>query len=197
MAIDVEALLADIDPESPCGEDMTYDPAYLELERIAQGTPEQQVGNTIVAAEEPIWRDVRDQAMALLERTRDLRVVIYFALASMRLDGLPGLRDGLALLRGTIDKRSQTVHPQLDPDDDNDPLERMNIISSLSPPPLIYGDPMQFKARLRETPLCNSKQLGRFSLRDILVARGEMTPADADAKPTEMSVIEGAFQSTR
>ena len=120
MAIDVEALLAEIDPESPCGEDLTYDPAYLELERIAQVTPEQQIGNTIVAAEEPNWRDVRDQAMTLLERTRVLRVVIYLSLSSMKLDGLPGLRDGLALLRGTIDKRWETVHPQLDPDDDND-----------------------------------------------------------------------------
>ena len=196
MAIDIESLLTPIGEESPCGEDLSYDPTYMELERIAQGTPEQQVGDTVVEAEEPNWRDVRKQATELLGRTRDLRVVVYLGLSLLKTEGVSGLRDGLLLLRNVIEKYWDTVHPQLDPDDDFDPLERVNILSQLSPPPEVYEDPMKFKQRLRETPLCNSKQLGQFSLRDILVARGEMSPGDAATAPPEMSVIEGAFQDS-
>ena len=54
-----------------------------------------------------------------------------------------------------------------------------------------------FTQRLREAPLCNSRQLGQFSLRDILIAKGELTPADeSDASSPEMSVIEAAFEDT-
>jgi type VI secretion system protein ImpA len=196
MAIDVEALLAEVDPESPCGEDLTYDPEYLELERVAQGTPEHQVGSTVVQAEEPDWRDVRDKAVALFGRTKDLRVGMHVALASLQLDGVLGLRDGLALLRGLVERYWEQVYPQLDPEDDYDPLERMNILSALSPPAEVYADPMQFRQRARAAALCRSKQLGSFSLRDLLVARGEMAPADAGASPPELPVIEAAFQDT-
>ena len=37
MPLDIESLLAPISEEAPCGEDLTYDQAYMELERIAQG----------------------------------------------------------------------------------------------------------------------------------------------------------------
>jgi type VI secretion system protein ImpA len=196
MPTDVEGLLAEIDPESPCGEDLTYDAGYLELERAAQGTPEQQVGETVVHAEEPNWREVRGQAIELLGRTKELRLVLYLALSLLKLEGVPGLRDGLAVLRGVLERYWDNVHPQLDAEDDYDPLERINIIASLSPPPDTYGDPMMFLQRLREAPLCDSKQLGKYSLRDILIARGDITPADSDEHPAELPVIEGAFQDT-
>lgn len=197
MAIDIDGLLAEIDPESPCGEDLAYDAAYLELERVAQGTPEQQVGETIVQAEEPNWRDVHEKATELMGRTKDLRVVLYLALSLLKMEGIPGLRDGLALLRGMLERYWEHMYPQLDAEDDYDPLERVNIIASLSPPPESYGDPMMFLPRVREAPLCDSRQMGRYSLRDVLIARGELAPADAEqSAPAELSVIEAAFTDT-
>ena len=70
------------------------------------------------------------------------------------------------------------MHPQLDPADGNDPLQRLNVLSSLSPTGA-YGDTMQFKGHLREAPPCRSKLLGTFSL-DILIANGQMPPANPD-----------------
>jgi type VI secretion system protein ImpA len=197
MAIDIESLLAEIDPESPCGEDLAYDPEYLELERAAQGTPEQQVGDTIVEAEEPNWREIRDKSIELLGRTKDLRLVMHLSLALLQMEGVQGLRDGVALLRAAIDQYWEGLYPQLDPEDDYDPLERMNILSSLSPPADVFADPMKFRERLRLAPLCRSKQLGSYCLRDLLIARGDMAPADTETSaPVEMSVIEGAFQDS-
>ena len=195
MAIDVEKLLAEINSDSPCGEDLSYAPAFLELERVAQGTPEQQVGDTIVPAEEPNWRDVRDQALALTERTRSLSVIKYLVVSLMRIEGLDGLRSGMAVLRGSLERYWDTLWPQLDPDDANDPLERLNIISFLAPPVGIYGDPLQFMRHLSEVPLCNSRQLGSFSMRDIQIARGELTAPEGEPVPKAAN-IEGAFRDT-
>ena len=195
MAIDVERLLAEISPEAPCGEDLSYDPALMELERVAQGTPEQQVGDTIVPAEEPNWRDVRNKALELSARTRSLTVLKYLVVSALETEGLSGLADSLAVLRGSLERYWDTLWPQLDPDDAYDPLERMNIISFLSPPPGVYGDPIQFLQRLAKAPLCKSKQLGSYSYRDIQIARGEITPS-ADGESANVSSIEAAFRDT-
>lgn len=187
--LDVERLLIEVSPEAPCGEDLSYDPACLELERLAQGTPERQVGDAIIPAEEPNWRAVLDAAIELLGRTKDLRIAVHAAFAALRTEGLPGLRDGVAVLRGFAERYWEQVHPQLDPDDP-DPLERVNIIASLV-------DHDTFLRRIRETPLCGSARTGRFSLRDILVARGELpvTP-DPQHPPVDIAQIEAGFEDT-
>ncbi len=193
--IDMEGLLAPVSEETPCGEDLSYDPAYVELETAAQGTAEQRMGDSVVAAQEPNWRDVRERCTDLLARSKDLRLVLHLTLALLRLEGLAGFRDGLALLHGLLERFWGDLHPRLDPEDDNDPTERMNIVSSLSPPAGVYQDPMQFLRRVREAPLCASRSLGRFSLRDIMAATGEV-PAEPDSPAPEMSVIEAAFADT-
>jgi type VI secretion system protein ImpA len=195
MAIDVDKLLAEIDAESPCGEDLVYDPAYLELERVLQGTPEQQVGSTIVQAEEPDWSEGRKQALALLERTKDLRVVVYLTQALTRTDGIPGVRDGLALLRGVLERYWDQIHPQLDPDDDYDPTERMNVLAAFAAPQEMQDTPVSFDLLLTAT-LCTSPVLHRsYSLRDIRVAKGELSPGETAAGqgPPDLVEIAAAF----
>ena len=194
--IDVEALLAEISPEAPCGEDLSYDAAYLSLEREAQGTQERVMGDEVIQAEEPNWREVATQALALCERSRDLRVVLTLSVAALKLEGLLGLRDGLALLRGLIEQRWEHLHPQLDPDDDNDPLERMNIVSALAQPEGSLQDPLMFIRRLRETPLTDSAQVGRFSLREILIGTGEVEMPPGMDSPPDAAQIDAAFDDT-
>ena len=57
--IDVEKLLAPVDGESPVGADLSYDPSIMEIEQLAAGKPEQQIGDTIVPAEDPDWKELR------------------------------------------------------------------------------------------------------------------------------------------
>jgi len=188
--IDIEGLLGEVSTEPPCGPDLRYDPAYLELEEMLQARPEEEKG-------EPNWGKARERCVELLGQTKDLRVALYLALALLKSEGIAGMRDGLGVLRGLLERFWDDVHPQLDPDDNNDPLERLNIIGSLSLPPGSFQDPMMFNQRLREVPLCNSRRLGHFSLRDILIAKGELTlPDDAEAPKPEMSVIDAAFEDT-
>ena len=55
--LDLDSLLLDLSVDAPCGEDLEYDPAFGELERSAEGKPEQQFGDTIVEAEDLCFRN--------------------------------------------------------------------------------------------------------------------------------------------
>ncbi|MBN1669522.1 MAG: type VI secretion system protein TssA [Kiritimatiellae bacterium] len=192
MAIAVDQLLAEISADAPCGEDISYDAGYMEVERMAQGTPETQ----FQPGEEPNWKEISARCEELTGRSKNLRVILLLTLAEVCLDGVAGLRDGLALLHGVLERYWDQVYPRLDPDDNNDPLERMNIIASLSPPPDAYQDPMRFKDRVLDAPLCESRQLGRYGLRHILTAAGELAVPEGGESPPSRSMIDGAFEDT-
>ncbi|MDT8302459.1 MAG: type VI secretion system protein TssA [Sedimentisphaerales bacterium] len=198
MAIDIESLLLEVNTEAPCGEDLSYDASFLALEDMLRA----KAGGGVVAGveeeiEEPNWREIREKSSELLKRSKDLRLVIYLTLSLLKMDGITGLRDGLALMRGLLERYWDGLYPQLDPDDNNDPLERINILQSLSPVTISEQDPIKFKRRLAEVPLCNSVQMGRFSLRDIQIAKDEITVSDElKAKAPNISVIDAAFQDT-
>jgi type VI secretion system protein ImpA len=188
--IDINALLSEVSAESPCGEDLEYDPAYGELERNAQGTPEQTIGDSVVGGEPPDWRAVRDQATELLRRSKDLRIVVYLLRALARTDGMNGLSDGLALIRGLLERYWDDVHPQLDPEDNNDPTLRVNIITTLCDRDALVNN-------VREAPLSNSRALGRFGLYDILVANGAVSAPEGEAESVpNMATIDAAFMDT-
>src|ERR1700722_14726069 len=121
MTIDVAALLAPVSEEAPCGEAVEYDAQFNELETLARGTPEQEVGDTIIPAEEPDWREVARIAQELAARSKDLRVALYVGRADVKQRALPGLTQGLDLIKGYLEQYWPAVHPQLDPEDANDP----------------------------------------------------------------------------
>lgn len=183
-ALDVEALLAPVSAEAPCGENLEYDADYVIMEQAAVGKPEQQFGATVIPAEEPNWREMQSQALALLPKSKDLRVAVYLTRAAVRTSGLAGLADGLEVLSGFIERYWDGVHPQLDPDD-NDPTQRVNSLASLT------GSQETLKG-IREATVVASRAMGKFSYRDVLIASGEMPPP-AGTPPVEQSSIDGAF----
>ncbi|HEU0200030.1 MAG TPA: type VI secretion system protein TssA [Burkholderiaceae bacterium] len=185
QTLDVESLVTPLGGEAPCGDNLEYDPQFGELERALQGKAEVQYGATLVAAEPPDWKLAKSRAIDLLARTRDLRIGVSLAQALLRTDGVAGFSDGLAVVAGLLQNLWDQVHPQLDPDDGNDPTMRVNAIAALC-------DAETTLRGLRETPLVSSRVHGRFSLRDLEVAAGDVPPP-ADSKPPEMSVIDGAF----
>ena len=63
-------LQAPPDASAPCGPDLEYDNAFLALNQAAAGRPESQWD----AGEPANWAQVRTQAEALFERTKDLRL---------------------------------------------------------------------------------------------------------------------------
>jgi type VI secretion system protein ImpA len=188
--IELEQFLSQISADAPCGEDLEYDSAFMEMEKLAQGTPERQYGNTIIPAEPPNWGGIKKAALELLSRTKDLRVAVYLTRALLYTDGLEGFGSGLDLLRGLIGQFWDEVHPKLDPDDGYDPTSRVNTIE-------ILIDPDETLRSLKEWPLVVSRVAGRFSYRDIQIAAGELKPVVAKDDKTplpQQAMIDSAFQ---
>ena len=183
--IDVEALLREITPDAPSGENLEYDPLFLEMEQAAQGKPEQQMGDETIPAEAPNWEEAKKKALEIAPRSKDLRVGVYLIRALARTDGLPGLCDALKLLLGYVQQYWESVHPQLDAEDDNDPTMRVNALVALQ-------DPEAVLSAVREAPLVQSKLAGAFSFKDVLVARGAL-PAAQDEEPPDQAMINGVF----
>jgi len=185
--LDLGQFLEEISTKSPCGEDLEYDPEFGEMERAAQGKSEQQIGDTLIPEEDADWLAVKTKAISLFDRTKDLRVAVYLARSLLHTKGLFGLRDGLGLIQGLLENYWESVHPQLDPADNNDPTLRINTLTTLYDPGTVLHD-------IREATLVNSSALGRFSLRDILIASGKLSlPTGSDEKAVEVSTINAAF----
>ena len=185
--VDVNKLLKEVSPEAPAGEDLEYDNTFIELQLAVQGKPEEYSGKTIIkAAEPPNWREVRKLATELLGRSKDLRIGINMVQALVNLEGFLGLADGLSLLRGLLERYWDNVHPQLDPDDDNDPTMRINILASLV-------DRTAMLNVIRHTTLVNSRAIGRFSLHDISLAKGGEEAKGKDQTVPDKASIGAAF----
>lgn len=195
--VNVESLLKPLSEAEPCGENLRWDRAYLELERLAEGKEETQYS----AGEEPDWRQVRDVCVELLGRGRHLRIGLLLTVAATRMEGFPGLRDGLQVIAGWLTDSWDGIWPRLDAEDNNDPTERVNALAALATPIATYGDKTKFLDRVYEAPLCQSRQLGVFSLKDIAIAAGTLEQAAAQPgqeerpKPT-LAVIDAAFAET-
>jgi type VI secretion system protein ImpA len=162
--MDVQRLLEPVSPESACGDDLEYDAAFFELERAAQGQPERQMGDAVLAAEPPEWRQVRDLASALLGRSKDLRIANYYLQSAIALEGLPGLAQGLQLILELLRRYWDGLHPGLDASDNNDPTFRINALSGIGAEPMIR--------LLQDVPLIKSRVFGSVSLKAALNGTG-------------------------
>lgn len=176
----VAAWLLPLDGE-PCGPDLEYDPDYLELLQAAAGKPETQ----FAAAEPPVWGDVHERAAALMGRSRDLRIALYWARAELHVNGLPGLPAVLQLFRGLLDNFwDQGLHPVLDPDD-HDAFARLSVIVNLDKIDSLLGD-------VRQALVLPDRRLGGLRVRDLEVAMDRLPPRP-DEQPRSLGELHGLF----
>ena len=191
--INANQILKPVTEENPCGENLYYDPSFQELESLMKGKEETQFS----PAEPPDFQKLQTRCLELLERSKDLRLLTNLCAATVKVEGLLSLREVFAALRELLTKHWEGLYPRLDPDDNNDPTERMNIMASLANPRGTFGDSMKFLERLHEAPLTNSTQLGRFSLADIARAEaGAGAGPDEEKRSVTAEQIQAAFRDT-
>jgi type VI secretion system protein ImpA len=184
--MDLQGLLASRGDDAPSGENLEYDMDFTMLELAAQPGEEKQSGDAIIAAEDPDWTDVRDKALAVLERSHDLRAAAYLGQSLLYIEGLPGFADVTGYVRGLLEEYWETAHPQLDAEDDDDPTARINASQNLAGPTTVLR-------ALRRAHLSDSRTYGRISLRDIQAVSGE---APDPAVTVDSTTITAAFQDT-
>lgn len=161
------------DEAAPCGPDLEYDNAFLLLTQAAAGKPESQFG----PAEPPDWVAVREAAEALLDRSRDLRLAIYWLRSGVRLLGYGALPVGLELVNGMLQQLWQQMHPQPDPDD-GDLYARANALTLLREADGLLGD-------LREMQVVQDRSVGQFSGRAVELAAGLVQGGAEEESPNK------------
>ncbi|WP_295989988.1 type VI secretion system protein TssA [Rugamonas sp.] len=183
---DLDAFFLDLEADAPCGGNLEYDPDFVALEQDMLGKPEVQYGDTITAAVPPEWKAVKRVALQLLARSRDLRLAVHLLRANLALQGLPGLTDGLRLIERLLEERWDSVHPELDADDDMDPTLRINSLAVLADRTTVLKD-------LRDVTLLTLPGLGPLRLRMLDIASGELAPSEGQDK-VAMESIERALR---
>lgn len=115
-----------------CGANLEYDAEFVELQRAVAGTVDQEYGDTFIPAVKPDWKSISERAGALLQRSKDLRIVEWLTRAWMESMGLDGYAKGIALVKDLLDTRWDGVYPRVETGDDGqaDPFLRMNALQA-------------------------------------------------------------------
>lgn len=122
--IDIEELLQPISEEQPTGEDLraddSYDSVYFAMRSArdtARSAEKRVVEMEDAAGTPPEWGTVASLAAdALRTRTKDLAVASWYTEALLRTEGLAGLRDGLRLIHGLVERYWDGLYPEEDED---------------------------------------------------------------------------------
>lgn len=177
---ELESLLSPLADDAPSGADLEYDPVFLALQTAGAGRPEQQYGETVIAAQEPDWPAVFAHGLDLAARTRDLRVATWLLRSGARLEGWPAVPRGLSLVLGLLEGQWTTVHPQLDASDGNDPTARLNALAVIAHP--------EGLADLRTASLTGQRAGPR--VRDVELAFGRAEPVAGESVPSEQGIAD-------
>jgi len=156
--------------DPPCGEDLEWDNEYLEMTQASVGKPGSQFSNDS-DAKPPEWRTVKRLAESLFERTRDVRVAIFWTRAQVHLEGAMTLPDSLRLVHGLLERYWDDVHPK---PDDGDAYARVNALNEM-------GGSGGLLADLRQSVVVASRSIGELRGREIELALGLLEPREGES----------------
>ncbi|MFT4172414.1 MAG: type VI secretion system protein TssA [Rhodocyclaceae bacterium] len=165
------SLLAPVTTREPCGCDLEYDPEFVVLQARATPREEAQYGDFVAQRESIDWSEVDRDCQRLLQRSKDLRVLVLLLRSRTRLEGAAGVCDVLALMRELVKRYPNDVHPRLEGDGEPDAALRVNALAALL-------DPEGFMSDLREVPLSGSLAT-RLRVRDVERAMAASRAPDA------------------
>lgn len=169
--------------DTKSGENCEYDQLYLGMDALAAPVAEQEVGESVAEGRDADFRQLQRDCESLWSKTRDLRVAAYFTIADFCNNGLEGLVQGLKLIDYLVTELWDEAYPQLDPDDDNDPTERLNILAMISPKQGAFSDSVQFINHFRQQKLVKALP---YTMRDVMAAQGLL---NSDGTHVDMSLV--------
>ena len=152
-----------------CGADLEYDDDFREIGKAAVGKPGTQFAGD-ADAKPPDWRAVNNLAESMFERTRDVRVALFWARAQLHLEGAPTLPASLRLIHGLLERYWAELHPLPDGDDF---FARVNALADMCTPAGLLGD-------LRDALIVVNRSIGELRGRDVEIALGTAEPRASD-----------------
>ena len=163
--------------EPACGEDLEWDNDFLEMTQAAAGKPGTQFSDD-KDAKPPDWRSVQKLAESLFERTRDLRVAIYWARAQLHLESALTVPDSLRLIHGLLERYWDDLHPR---PDDGDAYARVNALNDMGSAAGLFGD-------LRQSLVISNRSIGELRGREVEIALGMLDARDGESVPSTAQI---------
>ncbi|MGH8075505.1 MAG: type VI secretion system protein TssA [Lysobacter sp.] len=180
--LELDELLSPISDARPSGEDLSFSLEYDAIQEARRADdPSLEQGEWVTELKSADWAAVaRHSSQLLQQRSKDLRLAVWWAEAQTRNHDFVGLARGYRLVARLCDVFWDDVHPQVE---DDDLEQRIGNISWL------IGHSTEW---LRELPLTQAPQ-GRFGLADFEAARGRQ--GDHSTEPT-LETLEAARRDT-
>ena len=173
----VEELCKPVSVESPCGEDLVYDPDFMQLQTDLEPPQERMIG--AATTKEPNWREIAARSEALFSRTKDLRVAVWLTRAWTRRDGLIGLVSGLYLINDLITLYWKDMHPR-SAEDENDFRMKLNTLSEIGHYEILVRDVQSIVLVF---------QYDKMAIRDILIVLGKIRVANHSSGYTQAQIV--------
>jgi type VI secretion system protein ImpA len=157
MQLDVDALLAPVPGDAPCGIDLADDNDRLAIDDIFESVQRQDFDG-----EDPNWRALTDELVAMFGRSKDLWLAVYLCRAGARLGDLEQVAGGLRVLAGLLAEWN-FVFPTLE---DVGAQGRKSRVAELT-------QRRSFLTALEAIPLINDSRHGAFTAADLEQFAGE------------------------
>jgi len=184
-----DALLLPITADQPCGESLEDTPLLASFDafrlfgqaKALDAPPEPDEKRIPKPPESPEWVEIRDKASEALGKSKDLRLLAHLGTALLRTDGVPAFSETLKIASHWLDTYWTQTYPLVD----EDAVPRQSALNC-------FADHMAVVDALRRLPLVSSREHGRFGLREIEIATGQLLPGAGDPRP-DYEQIKAAF----
>ena len=175
----IESLLQPVSAEQPGGAPQAFDRELDELETLLKGKPEVEMGSIRRPAEPPDWGNLERKSAEFLGHSKHLRAALIYCCCALKTRGLEGFRDGLELIAGLLERFWNDVQPLLEPEDNNDPTRRLNIVGAITQPRGSVSGWLTIVDYLYVCPLVQRRGSVPVSL-DLAESLGKAGPGEGD-----------------
>lgn len=133
-------LLQPLPGSCSCGENLEYDADFLMLQSRLQPRLNAEYGSFIEAAEPVNWAETERDCLMLLQKSKDIRLMVILMRCRIRQIGVAALDEGLQALHALLMAWPAETYPQLVDEGEYDPLLRANALSELEDPAGLLKD---------------------------------------------------------
>lgn len=133
-------LLQPLSQDNPCGENLEYVPDFIMLQSRLQPKLAAEYGDFVEAAEPINWTETERECLDLLQKSKDVRLIIILMRCRLRRIGLAAIAEGTEVLAALLSIWPDDLHPQLLDEGEFTPILRANAFAELEDPEGLITD---------------------------------------------------------
>lgn len=184
---DIEQLLAETSEIPPAGVDLEAgDAAFSFMDLIARAGGDPEFADPDKAP--PSWPEILDEAAAMLDSSKDLRLAVVYTRAATHLTGICGFDAGMKLVEGLLARYWDTLYPGLDFGGPDELVFRVSALAEFADSFSPFSEGATLLPDLRGAHVCEADGK-RLSVRDLLIAHGSLLPRHGESPMPKEKVL--------